>query len=308
MKKYSTFLVCLLLSFGAWFFFNMSQTFSEVVSVEVIASSNIDGYSSLSSQSSSISARCRATGFRMSRMLRSSSRPVPVEISSSDLQPSGDGWFVLPSALLHKYSAQIFGAGVSVEDYITSDASFNFKKENFKKVPVVIPLSVQCRPQYMKAGGMKVVPDSVLVYGDEDMVASIERVMTRPLNFNDVHSDLEGVARLDRQRGLRYSAPEVKYSQEIARYVEIGAAKKVETRNVPSGRTLKVYPSEVNVKFRCRYPLQEDPSLRTEVYVDYREFSGSISGKCLTDCDNLPAGVLDFTIEPALCDCFEIIE
>ena len=41
----------------------------------------------------------------------------------------------------------------------------------------------------------------------------------------------------------------------------------------------------------------------SQFYVDYDEFTHSKSGRCVAHCDNLPANVIEWTLEPDVFDC-----
>ena len=64
-------------------------------------------------------------------------------------------------------------------------------------------------------------------------------------------------------------------------------------------------PNKVKVVFRCVFPIMSDPRQTAGCYVDYREFSKSMTGKCIIRCDNLPKGVISVSVEPEVAECVE---
>ncbi|MCR5759802.1 MAG: hypothetical protein K6G39_05545, partial [Bacteroidales bacterium] len=72
------------------------------------------------------------------------------------------------------------------------------------------------------------------------------------------------------------------------------------------GVNVSVYPSRAQVVFRCMFPAKGNPAELCEFYVDYAEFSGSLSGRCVAHCDKLPAFVIDYRMEPEVFDCMEM--
>lgn len=308
MKKYYSFLVCVLISFGIWVVHNLSQTTSDVVSVQVMARSNIEGHSQYSSSPVTITARCRATGFRLVRLERRGRKPSIVFFDPDILQVKDENTYILKTSELYRYSASVFGEGVVLESPIGQELSFRFPVESGRKVPVSPIRTVSYRDQFMPVGDMVLSPDSVMIYGDPKLIASVDRVLTKPFSIPDVHSNVEGQVKLEKLRGVRFSISEVTYSQEVARYTEISAQLPVTVRNLPKGRALNIYPVSCSVVFYCKFPLLEDPLKSATLYVDYNEFADSINGKCVvcaeTDCD----GIIDVRITPEVCDCFEIVQ
>ena len=126
---------------------------------------------------------------------------------------------------------------------------------------------------------------------------------TKPLELADVRSSVHGKIRLETPSGVRLSHDECVYSVEVTRYVEVRAEVKVETRNVPARVDLAVLPSTATAVFRCVFPTATDPSTQAHFYIDYRDFTGSRSGRCVARCEGLPSNVIDYTLTPEVFDC-----
>ena len=301
-----SFLVCLLLSFSIWLIHNLSQQYSDVVSVPVVAVSNLEGRAQHSAAACNIVARCRTTGFTLMQLRRNSRRHDKlIPINASDFTHQSGEQYSIDSEDLHKYASLIFGENVSIESFASRSFVFRFTAENFKKVPIKPVTTLSFRPQYMPLSQIQFSPDSVVLYADPVRLAGIERVVTRPIVHNDLRKSVHGLVKLEPLAGVRMSEDKVAYSLEVTRFVELAGNVRVELRNVPAGRHFSVYPSSVEVRLDCTFPMQENPLDEIALYVDYREFAGSLTGRCVVHCDELPEGVLSFRIEPQVCDCVE---
>lgn len=298
----------LLLALAIWFFTNLSKTYSGTVSVPVTAECNIEGHTNRSSNTAVVSARCRTSGFRLiGEESRRDKRPVVVRFDRADLRRTGpDTWSIFGSAK-NSYINQFFGEGTSLEAFITDTLSFVFATENHKKVPVEVPLTVQCRPQYMQSAPLKFVPDSVTIYGEDARLGAIEKVTAPRLSFSDVHDSRHGVIRLNKPSGVRMSVDEITYELPVSRYVELKSTFPVDVWNAPAGREVQVYPPVATVILRCAFPLSKDPLSSFKVYIDYKDFSESMSGKCVPQTLKLGPGILDCRIEPEVFDCVEVL-
>ena len=60
-------LLALLLAFSIWLIHNLTLKYNDYMSVSVIASCSIPGHSSVSADKSEVTARCRATGYKVIR-------------------------------------------------------------------------------------------------------------------------------------------------------------------------------------------------------------------------------------------------
>ena len=296
----------LLIAVVSWFLSNLSKTYSGVLSVPVIAESNLQGHSRESSNSAVVSARCRTTGYQLlGDGARKSRRPVKVHIERSDIRHAAGDRFFVTGNVMNNYLQEVFGDKAVVEAFLTDTLWFTFPAENYKRVPVNLTGNVSYRSQYMSSGQLRLVPDTVTVYGEQARLDLVDHISTAPLLLDDVHETQQGNVRLRRSKGIRLSDELVSYELPVSRYVELRSDLPVTAKNVPSGRHLLVFPSRATVILRCSFPLGRDPFESFEVNIDYNDFASSLSGRCVARARELPAQVLDDRVEPAVFDCLE---
>ena len=192
---------------------------------------------------------------------------------------------------------------MSVDTFISEDLEFSFPEETYKKVPVRPVLTVDFEPQYMALKPLTLQPDSVLVYGEPSRLENVTSVQTKPLELTELRSSVHGKVRLEAPSGVRLSHQESIYSMEVSRFVEIRSEERIGTRNVPANVDLAVLPSTATVVFRCVFPLTADPAGKAKFFIDWRDFNGSRTGRCVARCEGLPDGVIDYVITPEVFDC-----
>lgn len=300
--------IALLLAFLVWLLSNLSEIYSGTVSVPVVARCNLEGYQQLSSNTVLVSARCRTSGFNLLRQQsRRERKPLVVDFAPQDLRLTAPETFCVIGGAKNSYVNRFFGEETSVVAFITDTLKFTFHKENHKKVPVDVPMSVHYRTQYMQSGPFRTTPDSVTVYGTDDRLEGIEKVTTVPLVLSDVHESRHGILRLNAIPGVRLSVDELGYELPVSRYVELRATKPLEVWNAPAGHSLQVFPASAEVVLRCTFPLVKDPLPELRIYIDYKDFAASINGRCVPRTLRLPAGVLDYRVQPEVFDCFELV-
>lgn len=306
-REWIVFVLSIALAFLVWFLVNMSQQYSGTISVPVVAQCNIEGHGPESSNTVLVSARCRTEGFRLVREYsRRERKVVKVKFNKGDLRRTGADVYSVIGGAKNSYVDQFFGEDAQVEAFITDTLSFIFPVENHKKVPIDVPLSVSCRSQYMQSGPFRTIPDSMTVYGPAERLDAVERVVTSRLNLSDLNSSQHGLLKVTPIKGVRMSADEVSYELPVSRYVELSASVPVEVMNAPAGRTLQVYPPTAQVYLRCAFPIVKDPLASFKLYVDWKDFSSSLSGRCAPRVQRLPAGVLEYQVEPEVFDCIEV--
>ena len=307
MREWVLLVISILLAGLVWLLTNLGKEYTGTISVPVMAQCSIDGHRGQSPNIVVVSARCRADGFRLVReQSRRERRVVKVEFNRSDLRRTGPETFCLIGGAKNSYVNRFFGDGAQVEAFITDTLKFIFPTEKNKRVPVEVPSSLSCRSQYMQSGPFTVTPDSITVYADDALLEAIDKVTSARLVLSDLHESQHGVLRLNEIPDVRFSVTEVGYELPVSRYVELRATVPVEVWNVPAGHQLQVFPPTAQVVLRCAFPLPKDPIPAFKLYVDYRDFSASLSGRCAPRSLRLPTGVLDYRVEPEVFDCIEL--
>lgn len=301
-------LISILCACFIWLIHNLSLDYSTIVSVQVVAQSNIEGRAAESVNQCNIAARCNMQGYDVYRLNRLSARkPLVVYVDPEDLQYVKDDIYTINSDALSGYVPDLYGESARLESFVTRSVQFRFPSENSKKVPVRSVQLLNFKPQYMPVGSIQTFPDSVEVFGSPAVLENVDMVFTETISKDNISSGIHGEVPLQRIAGVRMSESEVEYSLVVSRFVEVKTTVKIQTRNVPAGKSLSVFPSTAEVVFRCEFPIGVDPADKVSLYIDYKDFSGSINGRCVPVTDGLPSGVLDYSIEPQVFDCFEDI-
>lgn len=306
-REWIVFLLSIALAFLVWFLVNLSQQYSGTISVPVVAQCNLEGFGTESSNTVLVSARCRTEGFRLLREFsRRERKVVKVKFNNADFRNTAPGVFCVIGGAKNSYVDQFFGEDVKLEAFITDTLRFVFPVENHKRVPIEVPLSVSCRSQYMQSGPFRTIPDSMTVYGPQERLDGLEKLTTARLVLSDLDSPQHGILKVNPVKGIRLSADEISYELPVSRYVELSAAVPVEVMNAPSGHALQVYPPTAQVYLRCSFPIVKDPLASFKLYVDWKDYSSSLTGRCAPRIRRLPAGVLEYRVEPEVFDCIEV--
>lgn len=300
-------LLSLLIAVIIWVLTNLSKEYSGTISVPVIAQCNIEGHGMESANTVLVSARCRTDGFRLLRERSRRERKVMVvPFDRADLRNTAPHTYCVIGGTLNSYVNEFFGEGAQVEAFISDTLKFVFPVVNHKRVPVEVHKSVLCRSQFMPSGPFRIDPDSVTVYGDEMHLEAIEKVTASRLLLSDVHESQHGVLRLNPVKGVRLSVDEVSFELPVSRYVELRTTVPVEVWNAPAGHQIQVFPATAQVVMRCAFPLIKDPIPAFKLYIDWKDFNASLTGRCAARTLRLPTGVLDYRVEPEVFDCVEL--
>ncbi len=303
-RDLAVFLLALLLAFSTWLIHNLSLKYNDYLTSTVVAQCNIEGHSNVSKNRSDIVARCRATGYKaiMSHM-RADKKAVTVNFDPSVMRHKEDDLFYVLSSDLMEYAHLIYGDGVTLEYFVSDTVFFRFPEVDHKKVPVHPVYSISFAEQYMGEDDLKVVPDSVTLYGENHRLESIDKVFTEHLKYTSLASDIQGVVRLKNIRDVRMSVSEVHYLLDVTRYVEITETLPVKIVNLPSDKGLQVFPSSAVVSAKLSFPLDGSGYDDIELQVDYEDYLKSLSGKCPVKLANAPKGLISCEVDPVAVSC-----
>jgi YbbR domain-containing protein len=155
----------------------------------------------------------------------------------------------------------------------------------------------------MPAEPIQISPDSVTVYGEPFILDRLEKVVSEPLKFTDVSSDLQGEVRLEPIKGVRFSEDRIRYSLEVTRYVELAGTFPVTVTNVPEGKSMTIFPSRADVYLKCSFPYVGNPLEAVSLEVDYNDFQKSISGKCVVKLLDNSRDLIEYDIYPSVVEC-----
>lgn len=302
-RDWAVLLLALLLAFSIWLIHNLSLRYNEYLTVTVKAVCNLEGHSEVSSNRCEVMARGRTTGYKVLKNMLSRNREVKVHFSPSVMKRKSDDIYYITSSDLQEYSHLIYGDKVTVEYFVSDTLFFRFPQQDSRRVPVILVSSLSFRPQYMGDDEIACTPDSITIYGEKFKIEKINQVFTAPVRRSDVHEDVYGMVNIEKIRGVRYSVPEVRYSLDVTRYVELKKTFTVRTVNVPSDKRLLVYPSSVDMIFRCRYPMTVDMTDDIVLEVDYNDFIVSMNGQCRVRLSAIPEGIISYDFDPMVVDC-----
>lgn len=307
-RDVAVFATSLLVSSLIWAGYSLGQPTTAVVTAPVQIRTNIVGRSSVSAGYTNVSAKVRMSGYRvlLDKIWKGDVHTKVIEVRADALSHVGSDSYSISSKSLGQFVPEIFGDNVELEEFGAPSYQFRFLPESYRKVPVTLLSEVSCNPQYMVSSSLSIMPDTVLVYGDPAKLESLQVVYTKKLRLEGLNSSSHGTIELDAPYGMRLSEDRVSYDLDVRRFVETSRTVNVEIRNLPSGKRLAMFPSTVDVSIRTYFPPAREPFEGASFYVDYNEFSRSMSGQCIVHGVVPGDDMLDFRVYPEIVECFEI--
>lgn len=305
------FLFCLFLAFIIWSIHKLSANYSTYLTYRVHVSTNIQGRASDAFSNNLLTLKGRSSGFYIlkQRFLKGEGS-IHVQVNGRLLKanpPGGDEYYILSSDIREKLG-ESFGGDLEIENFSVDTLFFNFPRQINKEVPVALKYVASFKSQHMATGPIKFSPDVITIYGDHSQIETIDSLYTIPLRFQNLETNINGVADLQEIPGIRFSQKEVYYTLAVERYVEKSIMVRAEVINAPAGKEVNIFPAEVKMIYRV--PLSYSHSMDAEkfsVIIDYEEVLNSINSFVEPKLSEKPPGILSFSFEPKFVEC-RIIE
>ena len=252
----------LLLAFFMWSIMKLSGSYSSYIKYRLELFSNIEGRSNVALSEDLLVIGAKATGFNIIQNTNGGEGDLlRIErVDARHLRKWGDDedtFFLIPDDIRQAIQDAL-GADIKVESLATDTLFFKFPQQSNKKVPVVANNFATYAKQYMPFSAEVIKPDSILVYGNKADIARIEHVTTQAINGKNIDKSITAVLKVNPIEGVRFSADEVLYTQEVGRYVENTIKVPVTIENAPSYANVAIIPQEVVVRYRYQFGKQAE--------------------------------------------------
>ena len=311
MRDFRLLLLSVLIACLVWVMHTFALTYSANMPCTVQVTTSLQGYAAEATARETVLLRGRASGFYLLRMRGTGRKPVRLSIVEDSRHfkpvPDVEDTFSLPVSELRDRLSEQMGDRFDIDYIDAEELTFTFEPQSFVRVPVVATLEMDFLPQYMPVGEVVLTPDSVSVYGAVKEMQRVTQVRTQAIAYSKVDKPIQGYVDLDPIPGLRFDIDRVRFEVEVDRYVETTMTLPVTVKGAPSGRTLVVLPSQVELTFRAPFRPQggrivpEDLAL----VVDYADFAGAESTKVIPQLVT-QREIYAWRINPGLVECIQM--
>ena len=169
-----------------------------------------------------------------------------------------------------------------------------------KRVPVRLDAQILCAKQFGLSGAPAVDPDTITLSGLKADVEKIDHITTEKQSWTDLDESLTAevplIGQADTQL-VRMSHQYVQVAINVSQFTEGSVTIPINVR-ASSGASVKVYPSEVEVKYQL--PLADYEKVTAEMFRASVTLDAQNDGQLLTvELDELPVQVRQARVIPA---------
>ncbi len=190
-KRFSVFFVFLIFSSLVWVVIKLSKDFTSTLTYKVDFKNVPEGRILASASDTMITVGVDAQGFNLIRYHFLKEKPViELDLNSVNIQHDRgeEKGYLLLAGLTRKVASQIGSQRELV--FISPDTiKFGFLPEYKRQIPVKHKISYQLRPQFMLYDSIQVQPDSIWIYGPQEILDTIQTIDTEQKSFPDLFED-----------------------------------------------------------------------------------------------------------------------
>lgn len=173
---------------------------------------------------------------------------LPISINFSDYENSSSR-VVLPYEDLRKRVSSQLNSTTKLLSVYPDSVGFVYSQGQYKKVPVSVSGKITPGIQYY-ISGIKLSPDSVIVYAPAEVLKTVQTAYTMPLDCENLTESVSLRTSLKRIDGAKYDPSFCDVSVSVDMYSEKTVEVPVVGIGFPANKTLRTFPSKVKVTFK----------------------------------------------------------
>jgi hypothetical protein len=239
----------------------------------------------------------------LSRQHPSSLRSLSVDLSY--LQEATSGSHTISFLPLVRALHGINQSGIKVLRTEPDTLRLHFTQYFSRRVPIRANVDLSCQKQYMISGSIRLIPDSIEIFGPAEQVNALSFVSTYPLRFTSLMHSLDTTVALQLPAAIRraYKPPEIRIHVPVSEYAEAQWDIPIRMETSRPGH-YKIFPSRALITVRIpmekmRMTTAADFSVTVVLSRDTSRYGRLI-------CDKLPDYASLFSLIPPFAEVYRL--
>ncbi len=221
----------------------------------------------------------------------------PVKIDFEEYAEKGTHVRIPVSSLAKKISSQL-KQSTKLQSIRPDTLEFIYAEGQAKKVPVRFQGSIDTGRQYY-VSSISCTPDSVMVYAPQTMLDTITAAYTQKQVFKNVMDTVRQRVQLAAVKGAKFTPAFADVKVQVDIYAEKTMELPVRPLNFPADKTLRTFPSKVQVSFQVG--LSQFRSVTADdfsVGIDYEDLLKNTGDKSPVRLQSSPHNVKHVRLHP----------
>jgi YbbR domain-containing protein len=201
-----------------------------------------------------IALRVKAHGFTIIRH-RLSLFFLPLEfdvnaMTENRMRESNKSSFAFPSRQFLTELGYLLSNDMEILNMSPDTLSFRFDELSEKRIKVKPVLSIKLKKQFQISGPIQITPDSVTVSGPRMVIDTIRYAFTETIKFQNLDQPVQTTTNLQTINHCFFEPRQVELKFPVEEFTEAQQMVQVNTSKLPSGMSVKLFPSKVKLTFQ----------------------------------------------------------
>jgi len=252
-KRVVAYLVCVVIATFFWFLNALSKNYSVDMKVPVTYYNFPDNKTLSNNPPDEFSIKVRAHGFTILRH-RFSLFFLPMEFNVNKMTNNGmiesrKNSFAFPARQFLTDISYLLSNDMEILSMTPDTLYFKFDQLGQKRVKVKPRLIVNLKKQYQISGEIQSTPDSVTVYGPQQVIDTIRFASTEALQFNETDEPVKTKAMINKLKDIFFEPKQIELSFPVEEFTEAQQLVPVLINDQPANLNVKLFPPKVKVTF-----------------------------------------------------------
>lgn len=287
-RRLNTYIFFFAIAFAFWFLTMLSKTHETTFFIPINYVNHPADLIEIVDPADFVKVRVKASGISIISFHLFTKSPLVLNYDVANSQPIDNGrnlfWMINSN---RKEVADILGSSVEIMNLTPERVMISFANKIKKEVPVILNANISLRQAFWLANDIRINPSSVILYGEQTLLDSVNSITTDLLELNDLYKDQQHQVDLIAPDGLKCKVATISVELDVEPFIEEVIAKEVEIRNLRKGYSMKLFPKDVSVTLRLpqdQYQILKADFLK--LYIDASEIEQEETAA--VDYDNLP--------------------
>ena len=217
------------------------------------------------------------------RYLSKQSLTITLDLSHHFTEKQGK--LTLTGDMIRPRLQDILPGTAMIEQLSPDKFETSYHLQNSKSVPIVLDYNVQCIPQHQLKGKPLLSADSILIYGSDDMLSSVDTIYTNTISLTNISDTVRHTVDLQIPTTVRAKTTSIQVTFISEQFTDKSFTLPIQVLSVPHGERVRLFPKETTVTVRvgvssyaqveardivvsCNYPSQVCNALPLEAYSD----------------------------------------
>jgi len=268
-KKLSTYALFFFISFSFWFLSMLSKHHETTLKIPVVYINFPADKVVVSSPISFIEARVKAPGFSIVFYNLFNFSKLTLNIEQANIKPkqAGSEVFWLMNSK-RKAVAEVISSSMELIAINPQRLIISLSNKANKRVIVKLNKSISLKPEIWLANPIALVPDSVMIYGNQEQLDVVDFVETEEVFLSDISESITHHVQLSIPSAIECKISAVEVIIEVEPFVEQLLKYKVEVKNLKKGYVLKLFPEIVQLTIQApkdKYSILQTDFLKLQV-------------------------------------------